>query len=106
RALGVSPNAIADDLDGRADLFRSQLSNRRVLIVLDDADTESQVAPLTPGGARCAVLVTSRTRLVGLPGAHHVDITTLPSDRAGEPLTPIAGRDRDPGARRRPRPPA
>jgi tetratricopeptide (TPR) repeat protein len=91
RALGVSPNAIADDLDGRADLFRSHLSNRRVLIVLDDAATESQVAPLLPGGARCAVLVTSRTRLVGLPGAHHVDITTLPSDRAVELLTRIAG---------------
>jgi DNA-binding SARP family transcriptional activator len=91
RVLGVSPNAIPDDLEGRGDLFRSHLATRRVLIVLDDAGAESQVLPILPGNARCAVLITSRIRLVGLPGAHHVDTTVLPSERAVELLSRIAG---------------
>jgi tetratricopeptide (TPR) repeat protein len=66
RDLGVSPEGIPQDLDGRAALFRSIVANRRVLIVLDNAADIGQVRPLIPGGGGPFVVVTSRNQLAGL----------------------------------------
>ncbi|MDT9685569.1 BTAD domain-containing putative transcriptional regulator, partial [Streptomyces sp. TRM76323] len=70
RELGVQGPAVPDSLDERAELFRSLLADRQVLIVLDDAGHVEQVLPLLPGTGSCAVLVTSRFRLATLPGLH------------------------------------
>jgi DNA-binding SARP family transcriptional activator len=74
RALGADP---PEDPAERGDLFRSLVAGRRVLLVLDDAGSESQVRPLLPGSASCGVLVTSRTRLGGLVGARRTDLDVL-----------------------------
>ncbi|WP_371778256.1 AfsR/SARP family transcriptional regulator [Streptosporangium subroseum] len=66
RSLGVDSAAIPEDVDEAAALFRSHLSRRRVLIVLDNARSADQLRPLLPGSASCAVLVTSRNQLRGL----------------------------------------
>lgn len=71
RALGAS--AVPESTPERAALFRSLLSGRRVLIVLDDAASGAQVRDLVPGGDGCVVLVTARRRLPDIPGGvHHV----------------------------------
>ncbi|WP_264483093.1 AfsR/SARP family transcriptional regulator [Streptomyces pinistramenti] len=59
------PEAVED----LARLFRSWTSERRMLVVLDDALSRGQVLPLLPSSPDCAVVVTSRWRLDGLPGA-------------------------------------
>lgn len=79
RVLGVSGVALPDGLEARAELFRNRIAGRRVLIVLDDAMTEQQVAALLPGTAESAVIVTSRRRLTGLPAAARYEIG--PMDR-------------------------
>ncbi|MQA84804.1 MAG: tetratricopeptide repeat protein [Streptosporangiales bacterium] len=80
RALGVDPATIPESAADRTALYRSRLSGRRTLVALDDAVDEAQIAPLLPGSQGCAVLVTSRTRLTGLPGAEVIDLDTFAAD--------------------------
>ena len=94
RALGVEGHSIPDDVDERADLYRSLMADRRALVLLDNAADEAQVRPLLPAGAGNAVLVTSRTRLTGLAGAEVIDLDVLPPEQAVELLGKIAGAHR------------
>ncbi|WP_425426022.1 ATP-binding protein [Amycolatopsis xylanica] len=80
RALHVRPDAIPVDSAARAALYRSLISDRRMLIVLDNAVNAGQVRPLLPGAASCLVVVTSRSHLPGLAvrdGARQVPLATL-----------------------------
>lgn len=94
RALGVAGPSIPDSVEERAELYRSQLGDRRVLVVLDNAADEAQVRALVPGGSGCAVLVTSRSRLAGLPGGRRVVLDVLEPAPAVELLSLIAGAER------------
>ncbi|MGH3158427.1 MAG: BTAD domain-containing putative transcriptional regulator, partial [Streptosporangiaceae bacterium] len=94
RGLGIDGMAIPDTLDERAEMYRSRLGDRFALITLDDAVSESQVRPLLPGSSSCAVLITSRTRLSGLPGAHRIDLGAMEPGQAVTLLTRILGEQR------------
>ncbi|WP_067510130.1 AfsR/SARP family transcriptional regulator [Actinoplanes sp. TFC3] len=94
RALGVPGTALPETLDERAELYRALLSDRRMLVVLDNAGDEGQIRPLLPGTSRSAVLVSSRGRLGGLPGAVHVDVDVFDEHHSMELLARIAGAER------------
>jgi tetratricopeptide (TPR) repeat protein len=66
RDLGISPQSVPVDLDGRAALFRSLVAGRRVLILLDNVADIGQVRPLIPGGPGPLLIITSRNQLPGL----------------------------------------
>jgi DNA-binding SARP family transcriptional activator/tetratricopeptide (TPR) repeat protein len=97
RALGVDARDIPEHPERRADLLRSVLGGRRVLIVLDNAASEAQVRPLLPGLPGCAVIVTSRRRLPDIPGASVWELGTLSDAEARTLLDRIVpdGRVRD-----------
>ncbi|MFW6690483.1 BTAD domain-containing putative transcriptional regulator [Streptomyces sp. MAR4 CNX-425] len=94
RALGVADADIPGPVAERAALYRSTLTGRRVLTLLDNARDAAQVRPLLPGNAGCAALVTSRTRLLDLAGARLVDLDVLSPDEALELFSRIAGAER------------
>lgn len=93
RALGLV-RALPTSLAERANTYRSLLDNRRVLIVLDDADGVSQVTPLIPGSPGCAVIITSRNTLSGLHGAHRFEIDDLDEESSIELLRRVIGAER------------
>lgn len=92
--LGVEGRLIPASLSERAALYRSRLADKRVLVLLDNAADEAQVRPLLPGLPDCRVLITSRSRLVGLPGARTIDLDVLDPDQAIDLLGRVAGPDR------------
>ncbi|WP_164551843.1 BTAD domain-containing putative transcriptional regulator [Streptomyces sp. WAC 01529] len=94
RALGVPESAVPDGLDQQTALYRSLLAGRRVLVLLDNARDSAQVRPLLPGTPGCAVLVTSRSRTITLPGARLVDVETMDEREALGLLAAMIGHDR------------
>ena len=94
RALGVAGTAIPETLTERADLYRSRLWGRRILVVLDDAGSDEQVAPLLPGAPTCAVLLTSRHRLPGVAGFHRAALQVLEPAAAEDLLRLAVGEGR------------
>jgi len=94
RALGVNSTAIPETREERAELYRSRVADKRLLLVLDNASDENEVMPLLPGSSSCAVLVTSRTRLDQLAGAEWVSLDAFDDDTGLQLLAKIVGWER------------
>ncbi|MET9594496.1 tetratricopeptide repeat protein [Streptomyces sp. NPDC006516] len=92
-SLGVGESDIPEDLERRVALYRSTIAEMRAVIVLDDAESAQQVAPLIPA-SQAYVFITSRRQTVGLQGAHVVDLTRLSEDAAMELLEREIGAER------------
>jgi DNA-binding SARP family transcriptional activator/uncharacterized protein HemY len=92
RAVGVTE--IPRTLTERAALLRSALTGRRMCVVLDDAASAAQVAPLLPGAGGSAVLITSRVMLPDLVGTHPVELDVLGEPEAARLLAGIVGATR------------
>jgi DNA-binding SARP family transcriptional activator/tetratricopeptide (TPR) repeat protein len=96
-ALHVPPHRIPPSVDAQAALYRSQLTDKQILVVLDNARDAEQVRPLLPGSSRCLVVVTSRNQLTSLAatdGAQPVTLDLLPVDEARHLLAGRLGADR------------
>ncbi|BBH63851.1 XRE family transcriptional regulator [Actinoplanes sp. OR16] len=102
-ALGIHGPEIPPGTDERAARFRSELTGRRMLVLLDNASSVEQVRPLLPGTGSCLVLITSRDSLPGMVavhGAERVNLDLLPLPDAIGLLRKLIGDrvDREPAA--------
>ena len=96
RLAGFAVADVPGTTEGRSQLWRSYLSNRRTLLVLDNARDGAQVLPLLPGGGgpgRCLVVVTSRNRLAELEAVAIVEAGVLPAEDAVALLVHAGRRD-------------
>ena len=101
--VGVPAGQIPASADAQAGLYRSLLSGRRMLLVLDNARDEEQVRPLLPGSPGCLVVVTSRRHLAGLVAVEGACALTLDVLTGAEAQAMLAQRlgparlEREPG---------
>jgi len=101
RALGMPGSQIPEGLDERAEVYRNLLGDRKVLVVLDDVRNERQVLPLLPGSGSAGVIISSRNRLAGIPGAARVAVDVFDVVHSLDLLGRVAGTERvllQPGA--------
>lgn len=91
-ALGVRAEQMPADATALSALYRSVLSGRKMLVVLDNARDAEQVRPLLPGAPGCVVVVTSRDTLSGLIAAEGAVALRLDLPTVEEGLDLLAGR--------------
>ena len=94
RDLGIEGDKVPARDDERAALYRTTLTGRRVLILLDNAKDAAQVRPLLPGSSSCAVLVTTRNRTSDLAGMRFVDLNVLEDIEALALFSRVVGEER------------
>ncbi|MGP3912310.1 BTAD domain-containing putative transcriptional regulator [Nonomuraea sp. 10N515B] len=74
--------------------YRSLMAGRRLLVLLDNAESAEQVRPLLAGTRSCLMIVTSRNRLSGLvarDGARRLTLGAMPDGDAAELMRRIMG---------------
>ncbi|WP_144123913.1 AfsR/SARP family transcriptional regulator [Catellatospora sichuanensis] len=103
-SLGVPAGRIPAELPARSALYRTLLSERRMLVVLDNAAGPDQVLPLVPPTVASLLLVTSRSRPTALAvhhAVHAVALDALDRHAAVALLAQVLGQarvDREPAA--------
>jgi tetratricopeptide (TPR) repeat protein len=94
RAFGLDESMIPADLQERASVYRSRLSGKRAIILLDNAKDEAQVRPLLPGSQTCVAIVTSRRLLGALEGSTVLKLEVMLEGDARDLLATFVGMDR------------
>ncbi|MFG3556704.1 BTAD domain-containing putative transcriptional regulator [Micromonospora sp. NPDC047557] len=103
-ALQLPAEQVPATAETRAGRYRALLSERRMLVVLDNARDVDQVRPLLPGGSQCAVLMTSRQQMPGLVAVEGARPVTLDLLTVAEARELLANRLRDGRVEAEPRP--
>lgn len=97
RALGMPPDRVPLDVEEASAAYRTLLTGRRMLVILDNCLDSQQVRPLLPGHRDCVTVVTSRDILSGLAardGVTRLAVDVLPPEDSQTLLSAIVGADR------------
>ncbi|MET8526571.1 BTAD domain-containing putative transcriptional regulator [Micromonospora sp. NPDC005172] len=92
--LGVAPDDLPRQVEARAARLRSLLSDRTMLLVLDNVSSAGQARPFFPGSGDSLLVIISRNRLDGLiarEGTHLLVLGALPEEPATRLLRAVAG---------------
>ncbi len=95
--IGVPAARIPPDERLAAAMYRSAMSTRRMIVVLDNARGSEHVRALLPGRSRSVTLITSRAGLTGLTareGAARISVRPLGASEALTLLAGMIGEDR------------
>jgi tetratricopeptide (TPR) repeat protein len=83
--FGCDPQYLPSELEALRGIYQHQLSDRKILLVLDNAQDGAQVEPLLPRVAGCGAIVTSRealTNLAGMTAQNFVQLGVMTIDEA------------------------
>ncbi|MEU5993845.1 BTAD domain-containing putative transcriptional regulator [Spirillospora sp. NPDC047418] len=94
RALGMTDREIPAEFGERVRLYRSLTADRRMLVVLDHAESERQICSLLPNGQDCRTLFTARRDVGPRVGARIVRLESLGDEASLAVLTRIVGEER------------
>ncbi|WP_159029643.1 AfsR/SARP family transcriptional regulator [Streptomyces qaidamensis] len=94
RSLGVHHDHMPQDLGECSAAYRSTLADRRVLVIIDNAASFSEVEPLLPGGGQCCVLVAGLERFMHSRGATDLRLGPIGHADSVALLASIIGADR------------
>ncbi|MFE3992095.1 NB-ARC domain-containing protein [Streptomyces goshikiensis] len=96
-ALGQPAGTLPKEVHELSAMYRTALAGRRMLILLDNAQSADQVRPLLPNSPGSVTIVTSRSRLTGLAirdGAVRIELGCLSEPASIRLLAEIIGTDR------------
>lgn len=91
RLIGVPEKQVPSRLDALANLWRSQLAGKRILLVIDDVRSATEIAPLLSAESGCKTIVTSRKRLSALDDAIRLSIGALSGAEANALFRAVGG---------------
>ncbi|MGW4435779.1 AfsR/SARP family transcriptional regulator [Streptomyces sp. NPDC004596] len=94
RTLGVADDRIPDDLERRTALWRSVSSQRKLLILLDNAADAAQIRPLLPASEDSLAILTGRVRMLDLDAAEWLSLGQLSADDSTTLLNRMLGAER------------
>ena len=97
RALDVPADSIPEALGERAALYRSLLDGKRILVLIDNASSSTQVRHLLPASPECCAVVTSpelTTEPGGREGAIRVTLDVLSPGESVQLLGALMGAPR------------
>ncbi|MFE3690745.1 ATP-binding protein [Streptomyces sp. NPDC059129] len=77
RLLGVAGERIPSSVEARANLYRSAVQGKHLLLLFDNVRSAAQVIPLLPAEQKCRVIVTSRNRLYALDDVMYLSMDVL-----------------------------
>jgi DNA-binding SARP family transcriptional activator len=89
-ALGVSPQDLPSDVFTLARMYRTLTADRRMLVLLDDAQDAEQVRLLLPAGRACMSVITSRCEPSGWTAEGVVRTITLKARTAAAGRAPFS----------------
>jgi DNA-binding SARP family transcriptional activator/tetratricopeptide (TPR) repeat protein len=96
-ALGIPAERVPADLETASSLYRTMMTDRKTLVLLDNVAGPDQVRPLLPASQGSMVVVTGRDRMAGLVamhGASQLTLDVLSPDDALDLLARVLGAER------------
>jgi DNA-binding SARP family transcriptional activator len=94
RSLGVPGTLIPDDAHARFVLWKKTMETQRLIVLLDNAADASQIRPLLPASSRGLIVITSRSRMLDIDGAHWISLGTLEPEDSRVLLARTLGEER------------
>jgi tetratricopeptide (TPR) repeat protein len=89
--VGVPKDEVPVDHDLLLDRYRGEFADRKIVMILDNAGSESQIRSLVPPGSRALILVTSRYQLSGLESIQPLTLDVFDKTSSLALLCKIAG---------------
>ena len=94
---GLGAERVPESIAEATAEYRTQIGDRKILVLLDNVGSTEQVRPLLPATPGCLTLITSRNRLsclVAREGAQRISLGTLDSETARALVTRLLGEQR------------